>query len=279
MRALLLVIALAASAAAQPKQVPGKLARAASDAFAKAQVAERAGDRREAIRQYERANEIAPHPNTYFNLAELHRANRSFDAAIDAYRRYLELAPDAPDHAAVERRVRELVAIPGTLDIESTELDAVMFVDGKPAGAPHALEVAPGTYQIDIVTPITFGGGACSVSRGQHSTCSPHTRARVDGNVVISGSLRMGGLSWPVGDQRFQVHGRFVARPGQYQLAVHERACAPLPLDVPRGDAVTYAFITYPDPEPALPSCIPLTIAQRRVSFPRDVVAVPTPRP
>ena len=221
MRALALLMALSATATAQPKQVPPQLARAASDAFAKAQTAERAGDVHEAIRQYERANEIAPHANTYFNLAELHRANRSFDAAIDSYRRYLELAPEAADHAAVERRVHELVEIPGTLDIESADLDAVMFVDGKPAGAPHSIEVVPGTYQVDIVTPITFGGSACSVRRGQHSTCSPHTRARVDGNVVISGSLRMGGLSWPVGDQRFEVHGRFVARPGHYDLAVH----------------------------------------------------------
>jgi tetratricopeptide (TPR) repeat protein len=269
MRSLALVIALTAVASARPEHLPAKLAGAASDAFAKAQTAEQAGDLQEAIRQYRRANEIAPHANTYFNLAELFVATKSYDAAIASYQKYLELAPDAPNHATVEKRVHELVALPGTLEITTDEPNAVMFVNGKASGAPRKLEVPAGDYQIDIVTPITFGGNVCSVSRGQSSSCHPPTRARVDGNVVISASWRMGGLDWPVEHQRFQIHGRFVAKPGHYDLKVHQRGCEALPLEVPTGDVVTYAYITYPDPEPDYPTCIPLTIEQQRVSFPK----------
>ena len=269
--AVLCVTLLSVTAVAGPKSPPAKFAKAAGEAFRKAQAADAKGDLDEAARQYQRANAIARHPNTFYNLADVHRrANHVEDAAV-AYAKYLELAPDAPDREVVAKLIAELHAIPGSLVVEQEEPDGQVFVDGRLVGAVPVTvaNVAKGTHQIDVVTPITFGDMPCAVGAGGKRTCGVHARPRVDGNIVLSGSWTMGGHSWPIGDQRFHMHGRFTLRPGHYELVkVVDRQCAPLPLDVPAGDdVVTYAYVTYPDPRPKGNACIDLKIAQQRVRF------------
>jgi tetratricopeptide (TPR) repeat protein len=271
MRAIVCLILLGGAAVADPKGVPAKFAKAAGDAFGKAQAADAKGDLGEAVRQYQRANAIAPHPNTYFNLADVQRRAKHYEDAADAYAKYLELAPDAADRKAVEKLIGELRAMPATLVVELEEPDGQVFVDGLHVGAAPvtATDVPKGTHQVDVVTPITFGDMPCAVGAGGKRTCRVHARPRVDGNVVLSGSRTMGRRSWPIGDQRFHLHGRFALRPGHYDLVkVVDRQCAPLPLDVPDGeDIVTYAYVTYPDPRPPRNACIELKIAQQQVRF------------
>ena len=274
MRAVIamLVCAAAATAVAGPKPLPPKLAKAASAAFTAAQAADAKGDLQAAIKQYERAIEIAPHPSTYFNLADVEVRAKAISSAIRSYEKYLELAPKATDRKAVEKRIVELHAITGTLDFEIHEPDALLFIDGNPAGKLpdgklRQVQLRAGVYEIDVITPITHGFAACEVRAMQTASCPVPIKPREDGNVVMSASWNMTNRNWPVGDQRFDLKGRFTARPGPYELKIHERECEPLKILVNKGDVLTYIFVTYPDPEPSSPACIPLKVVQRRLTF------------
>ncbi len=266
MRALLVLVLLATPVLAGPRPLPARLAKAAGDAFAAAQKADAKGDLDEAVKQYRRAHAIAPHADTMFNIADAQRRAKDYDDAITSLESYLELAPEAPDRKAVEKLIAELRALPGTLEIECNEPDGKVFVDGRYVGmAPIQVKVPSGTHQIDVVTPITHGDMACPVSAGGRRDCRVYAKPREDGNVVISGSWIMGGQSWPVGDQRFEVHGRFTARPGRYELKIDDNQCDLLNLQVPAGDDVTFAYITFVDPKAR--GCRRFEIKQQQLTF------------
>jgi len=266
MRSLLVLALLAAPALAGPRGLPPRLTKAAGEAFAAAQKADAKGDLDEAVKQYRRAHAIAPHPDTMFNLADVQRRAKDFDDAITSYEAYLALAPDAKDRKAIEKLLAELRALPGTLEIESDEPDGKVFVDGKYVGkAPLTVEVVGGTHQIDVITPITYGHMACPVSVGGTRDCRVGAKPRDDGNVVISGSWILGGRSWPVGDQRFEIRGRFAARPGRYELKLDDNQCGPVVLDVKAGDDLTYAYITFAEAKAG--GCRTFELAQRTIKL------------
>jgi len=266
MRSVLVLALLVGSALAGPKRLPPRLTKAAGDAFAAAQQADAKGDLDEAIKHYRRAHAIAPHPNTMFNLADAQRRAKAYDDAITSFEAYLALAPDASDRKSIVKLLAELRALPGTLEIESDEPDGRVFVDGKYAGkAPLDVKVAAGTHQIDVITPITYGSMACPVSVGGTRDCQVGAKPRDDGNVVISGSWILGGYSWPVGDQRFEIRGRFTARPGRYELKFDDQQCGPVVLDVKAGDELTYAYITFVDPKAR--GCRKFELAQRTIKL------------
>lgn len=266
MRSLLVLVLLVSPVLAGTRGSPPRLTRAAGDAFSAAQKADAQGDLDEAVKQYRRAHAIAPHADTMFNIADVQRRAKDYDDAITSYETYLELAPEARDRTAIAKLLAELRAMPGTLEIESDEPDGKVFVDGTYVGmAPIKVKVPGGTHQIDVITSITYGHMACPVSVGGKRDCRVGAKPREDGNVVISGSWKMGGRSWPVGDQRFEVHGRFTARPGRYELKLDDRQCAPLTLDVKAGDDLTYAYITFADPKAR--GCRRFTIARQQISI------------
>ena len=268
MRALLGLLVLVSTALAAPRPLPGRLAKAAGDAFTAAQKADAAGDLEEAVKQYRRAHAIAPHPDTLFNLADAHRRAKDYVDAITSLEAYLALAPDARDRKAVEKLIAELRALPGTLAIKCDAQDGRVFVDGKYVGmAPVNVKVQAGTHQIDVITPVTHGDMACAVSPGKNRDCRVGAKPRDDGNVVISGSWIMGGRNWPIGDQRFKVHGRFTARPGRYELKLDDNQCAPVHVDVPSGDEVTYAYITFTEAQRGGGGCRSFELAQTRVKL------------
>lgn len=271
---VLALLLVAGVAHADEKPNP-KVSEAAGEAFQKAQEAEAKKDYREAVRQYKRAQEIAPHPNTLFNLAEAERANKQYKEARMDYLRYLELSPEAPDRRKVEKLIDDLENLPGQISIKTEEPHALAFVDGVLVGpVPRDMDVHGGQHTIDIVTPITYLHETCSVDPGGHRTCRPSGKARIDGNVIITGSPRLGGKRWPIGKgedkQMFEIRGRFAARPGKYEIDVNKvRQCTPLFVTVPPGDDVlTYVYITYPDPPKDYKQCIPVEIKQTRVVFP-----------
>jgi ribosomal protein S10 len=265
---VVVVVGLMGAAAAGPKPLPAKLAKAASAAFTAARQAEKQGDLQAAWKQYERAIEIAPHPSVYFNLADVQRRAKVYRRAIRSYLTYLELVPDAPDRKAVEKLIAELRAIKGTLEITSSEPDGIVFVNGKLVGkAPIDYQVLEGAYEIDVITPITSWHKVCETDAGRSSSCSMTPRPRTDGNLVMSSTWSMTNQNWPVDKQRFDLRGRFPVKPGHYELKVLDRQCKPLPLDVPAGDVITYAYVTYPDKQPELNECIDLKIAQQRVKL------------
>jgi hypothetical protein len=274
MRALLLVAVLAAPAFAGPKSLPPQITKAARDAFAAARVADEADKLDEALKQYVRAYEIAPHPFVLYNMADIYRRMKKYDRAIDTYEKYLA-SDDVPDRKAVEKLVKELKAIPGTLTVEWDEPDGIVFIDGKRRGKldkKASFEVPDGTHVIDVITPITHGDGVCAVSAGHENTCRVSGKPRTDGNLVLSGRWPMGGLSWPVkhadGDSvRLSFRGRAIAKPGRYpDLKVMDDQCQPLPFDVPKGDVVVFGYVTYPDKVKGA-RCYDVTLTLERVKF------------
>ncbi|MBA3456218.1 MAG: tetratricopeptide repeat protein [Deltaproteobacteria bacterium] len=266
MRSLLVLVLLSAPLLAGTRALPPRLSKAAGDAFNAGQKADAKGDPAEAVKQYRRAYAIAPHADTMFNIADVQRRAKDYDGALTSYEKYLELAPDDPDRKVIEKLVAELRAMPGTLEIESDEPDGKVFVDGKYVGmAPIKVKVPAGTHQIDVITPITHGDMACPVSIGGSRDCRVGAKPRDDGNVVISGSWIMGGQSWPIGDQRFEVHGRFTVRPGRYELKIDDDQCGPLMLDVKAGDDLTFAYITFVNPKAR--GCRRFEIAQQQIKL------------
>jgi tetratricopeptide (TPR) repeat protein len=121
----------------------------AKEWFAKAEEAEASGDRQGAIRRYACSLALAPHPSTAYNLGTVAEKSGDLAAALDGFRAYLKLAPEATDRPAIEARI-------AALDAKMTELrkqiapkaapDATGAVAATPpAPTPAAIPAAPPT--------------------------------------------------------------------------------------------------------------------------------------
>jgi tetratricopeptide (TPR) repeat protein len=62
----------------------------------------------EALDEYQRAFDARPIPDFLFNIGQCYRNLGDYDSAIFSYRKYLTLAPDAPNRAQVEQLITEL---------------------------------------------------------------------------------------------------------------------------------------------------------------------------
>jgi tetratricopeptide (TPR) repeat protein len=63
---------------------------------------------KEAAREFELGFQYSPQPLFLYNIGQSARRSGEVDKAIDAYRRYLQAAPDASERAEVEHYLREL---------------------------------------------------------------------------------------------------------------------------------------------------------------------------
>ncbi|MEZ4472685.1 MAG: tetratricopeptide repeat protein [bacterium] len=141
MRSLALLLLLAAPGWAQPIDRPQ-----AQALFQKGAEAFRAEHFEEALRYFEAARTLDPAPVLTYNIARAHEEMGQAQAAIDAYRAYLQAAPDAEDRADVERRIRVMRAI----------------VDRQPAES--AVVVAPPAAE-PVAPPVAQAGGAVDAGR------------------------------------------------------------------------------------------------------------------
>jgi hypothetical protein len=82
----------------------------AKEWFAKAEEAEAAGDRQGAIRRYACSLNLAPHPSTAYNLGAVAEKSGDLAMALDGFRSYLKLSPEATDRPAIEARIVALEA-------------------------------------------------------------------------------------------------------------------------------------------------------------------------
>jgi len=62
----------------------------------------------EALDEYQKAFDAKPIPDFLFNIGQCYRNLGDYDSAIFSYRKYLTLAPDAPNRAQVEQLITEL---------------------------------------------------------------------------------------------------------------------------------------------------------------------------
>ena len=255
---------------AQRKDLPPGVAEKASDAFARGRELDEAGDLPKALSAYLEASQIYPHPNTTYNIADVYRRMKRYHEAIEAYEKYLKLATDPPDRAAIEELIEQLKATPGQLVIHETGADEQAFVDGEPVGKlPVTLDLREGTHVVDVITPISYGWIYCSTRMGQKEECTPSPTPRMDGNVVISGSRRLDNKRWRETGAFFMIRERFELRHGHYTVdELAYKQCKPVDLDVPRGeDIVTYIWVTTPDEHPKNNECEPISIKARTIKF------------
>jgi tetratricopeptide (TPR) repeat protein len=231
---------------------PDKLAAAAGEAFTKAKEADEAGKLDDAARLYRKALAISPHPFTHYNLADVLRRKKDIKGAITAYRKYLEMDPGAKDRAEVEKLIASLEAMPGTMVIELEESDAQVFINGEPVKRtkPFEVQLPAGDYTVDVVTAISHDNERCFVYHGVKYACRLRLKPREDGNIVISGPPSMSRMSMGrSGQPTIRLKGRFHLDPGRHQIYVtssRERQCAPLEIDVAKGDVVTYVYAETP---------------------------------
>jgi tetratricopeptide (TPR) repeat protein len=111
-----LLLALSASAVRAedcPTDVPNSSRdrRAlAKDWFHKAETAEAASDPVNALKAYQCSLKVVPHAFTAYNLARLAEKTGDLELAVEAYGKYLNLAPEAPDRTEVEGKMTSLSA-------------------------------------------------------------------------------------------------------------------------------------------------------------------------
>jgi len=270
---------LSAASAAPPrsparatrKLAPAALAPDDVAAFARAVIADKAGDLERAVSHYQDANRPTAHAEIAYNIADLYRRMDDLDRAIASYKQYLELAPTAPDRAAVAKLIAQLERTPGTIVIDGDDLDAVVFVDGKPVGpSPQRLQLPERVHVIERIGPASYGTRDVTPRPHRHEHVSLRAYQETRGNVVFSTTARGMTGSWKDRGHEFRLPGRFTLPPGRHDTFLFEpgRACTPIVFDVPPGDdVVVHVFIAQPEKRPPHGECMPIAVQANKVQF------------
>ena len=236
--------------------------------FADAVIADKAGDLDTAVNRYRSAlSGDKEHAAIVYNIADLDRRREKYEDAIKGYKKYLELAPDAKDRAAVQKLIDDIAKTPMTIVIDGEDLDAVVFVDGKPAGpSPVVMSLPDGEHVIDRIGPASYKHDYVTARpmAQQHVTAYSNERA---GNVVLATSARYSG-SWRDREIEYRMNDRFTLPPGRYDTYFFEpgRACSPLSFQVP-ADGLVYVFVDAPRERSA--NCVPIKVTAQKIQFPK----------
>ena len=258
--ALALSISLSTSTGAladepAPDALPKRVEEAARAAFAEAQAADVAGDLTTAIERYRYVQKIAPHPSVTYNLADVLRRKHDIRGAAREYRAYLKALPTAPDRVKVEKVIATLEATPAEVEVDTRATDGVIFIDGvrQTTAPPIFVEMTPGPHRFDMITAISFRSLVHDVDFARDQSFSLTPPARVDGNVVLSGSGWLERAKVTVDGATTGHHrlGELVAlTPGKRALEVVVGDCRwSKTITAPAGD-VLYVYLTVPPPRP-----------------------------
>ena len=127
----------------------------AASAQRAAQEASAAGDFARAEQLYRRALELEGPALNWVGVADALERRGDVAGAAEALRTYLERAPEASDRPAIEQRLENLRALPGTVIVISDPPGEV-FVDGERSGyvTPIELTLRAGVHTIGV----TFEG-------------------------------------------------------------------------------------------------------------------------
>ncbi|MEC7521571.1 MAG: PEGA domain-containing protein [Myxococcota bacterium] len=111
----------------------------------------RAGNCRGALAELSASFELLPRPNTLYNIAQCQEQLHRYDLAVEAYGRYLEMAPeDDADRPAVEATMRTLRNLLGTVHVESN-VPAEVWLDDRVVGeAPGDVLVPGGSHVLEL---------------------------------------------------------------------------------------------------------------------------------
>ncbi|MBA3501085.1 MAG: hypothetical protein H0T65_11960 [Deltaproteobacteria bacterium] len=116
-----------------------------------------AGKHLDAAARFERAYEIEADPVYLFNIGQAYRLAVICTKALDAYRRYLEQAPAAPNRAAVEAHQQELAGCAPEPQPEPAPLPTPAGPEPEGGRSGNGLRIAG---------LVTIGGGAVAMLAG-----------------------------------------------------------------------------------------------------------------
>ncbi len=107
----------------------------------------------DAIREFNKAFRVDPNPVLVFNMARAFEELNEYDSAIEFYRRYLEMAPDADDAPTVADALRALVllrereGVTVSVSVTTQPDGARVYVDGREVGtSPLRLALPVGRH-------------------------------------------------------------------------------------------------------------------------------------
>lgn len=154
-------VAAPASLAAAPASRPGRPAKPAPAATPDQQL-QREADRHfqsgvalyrsasyaEALAEFQRAYDLAPHPLVLYNIAECHRELLHYAEAIAAYRKFLvDGKPVAPAArlATAQSELASLLTLVAraTVTVSPARDDVVLSIDGAPLASPEMPVILP----------------------------------------------------------------------------------------------------------------------------------------
>ncbi len=109
----------------------------------------------EALAEFERAYEIAPHPLVLYNIASCHRELSHYGEAVKFYRQFLDEGKGAKVAAAklktAQADLDALLARVATVKVTVTPADAQLTVDGAPGSTEMLL--SPGEHKVVAKAP------------------------------------------------------------------------------------------------------------------------------
>ena len=258
-------VAFAAPPKPVRKSAPAGLDKDQLSAYVDAILKDKEGDLDGAVTRYQRIKDI---PAAMYNMADLERRMEDYERAVELYKKYLELAPNAPDRPAVQRLIEQLQRTPMTLVVDGDDLDAVVFIDGKPAGpSPLVTQLAEGSHVVDRIGPESYEYRVIDAKPMKHLHQRGYGNEK-PGNVVMSTPIAYSG-SWKDGERMFRMHDRFTLPPGRVDTFFFEpgRACSPVSFVVP-ADGVVFVYVDAPR-ERKKGTCTPIKVTAQKIAFPK----------
>jgi tetratricopeptide (TPR) repeat protein len=128
----------------------------AKDLFQRGAAAYREGEYEKAIELFGQAYRQHPYPELVYNTGQAYEKLGDTPRALQSFREYLRLAPNASDRATVEKRIgalEERQAQKGLTDVSvsSTPAGAEVLVDGRRVGkTPWAGKAKPGSHSVTL---------------------------------------------------------------------------------------------------------------------------------
>ncbi len=119
----------------------------------------------EALEHFQHAYELSPRPGLLYNIGQTADRMRNDEIAVDAFERFLQASPDAPNRGAIESRLavlRHAIAERQASDRQAEEVRVEREAE------PLAVPAAPSPARSSILPPVLTlaGGGLVAVAGG-----------------------------------------------------------------------------------------------------------------
>jgi hypothetical protein len=184
--ALVLLVAAATTARAEPKPAPA-LVKQAKVHYRQGMAFHQSGRYDDAIQEYRAAYELIPQPELLFDIAQAYRLKGDRSTAIEYYRRYLDVAPNGRVHDKARAHLASLIH---TLEIE----EAVAARNKPTPPAPGAAQQPTGAEPAAPVRGEAASDAGPTPSQGPSPAVATVTTAPVvtagnplGGSVVVPG--------------------------------------------------------------------------------------------